>query len=106
MEPPAATIPPATSLCAQCGMCCNGVLFHTVRILPADSPGALSALGLKLKRKKGERLLLQPCPAHRDTCCSIYESRPQRCRLFECRQLQRLAAGEITEAMATEKIHE
>jgi len=87
-------------------MCCNGVLFHRVRLQPADSPKELAALGLKLKRKQGQHYLLQPCPAFRETHCSIYASRPERCRIFECRQLQRVSAGEITEAMALEKIRE
>lgn len=94
----------ATRLCAACGMCCNGVLFHTVRILPEDSVGELSALGLKLKRKRGERWLFQPCPAHGKNGCSIYAQRPQRCRRFECRQLQRVAMGEISEAEALAQI--
>ena len=94
------------SLCVKCGLCCNGVLFHTVRLQPADSPKALAALGLKLKRKKGAHYILQPCPAWQDAQCSIYAARPERCRLFECRQLQRVAAGETTEAAALEKIHE
>ena len=96
----------ASRLCASCGMCCNGVMFHFVRLQPADSPKALAALGLKLKRKRRQDCILQPCPAYRDACCSIYEERPVRCRAFECRQLQRVAAGTITEAAAREKITE
>lgn len=87
-------------------MCCNGVMFHTVQLQPADSAKELAALGLKLKRKKGENFILQPCPQYRNSQCSIYAVRPQRCRLFECRQLKRVVAGEITEAMAMEKIAE
>lgn len=96
----------AARLCAACGMCCNGVLFHTVRILPEDSVGELSARGLKLKRKRKERWLLQPCPAHESNGCSIYAQRPQRCRRFECRQLQRVALGEISEAGALVQIED
>ncbi len=96
----------ASRLCSACGMCCNGVMFHTVRMQPGDSAKALSALGLKLKRKKGQHYILQPCPAYRDSQCSIYAARPERCRIFECRQLKRVASGEITEAMALEKIRE
>ena len=96
----------ASRLCAACGMCCNGVMFHTVKLQPADSAKALAALGLKLKRKKGANFILQPCPQYRASQCSIYAVRPERCRLFECRQLKLVAAGEITEAMAREKIDE
>ena len=40
-------------LCAACGLCCNGVVFHTVRLQPGDSAKSVAALGLKLKRKQG-----------------------------------------------------
>jgi len=96
----------ASRLCQACGLCCNGVMFHTVRLQPNDVPSELAALGLKLKRKRGQNWLLQPCPAHCDGQCSIYAQRPARCRLFECRQLQRVGTGEITEAMALEKIQD
>jgi hypothetical protein len=65
----------AARLCSQCGMCCNGVIFHRVRLQVADSPKELAALGLKLKRKRGQHYFLQPCPAFRETHCSIYASR-------------------------------
>ena len=94
------------NLCHECGLCCNGVMFHTVRLQPADSAKALAALGLKLKRKKGAHYILQPCPAWRDCQCSIYAARPERCRLFECRQLQRVATGATTAAAALEKIRD
>jgi Fe-S-cluster containining protein len=95
----------AARLCAQCGLCCNGVMFHTVQLQPGDSARELAALGLKLKRKQGRHFILQPCPAFQNSQCSIYAARPERCGRFECQQLKRLAAGEITEAMASEKIH-
>ena len=81
-------------------------MFHTVQLQPGDSAKDLAALGLKLKRKQGQHYILQPCPAFKESRCSIYESRPQRCRLFECRQLQRVESGETTEALALEKIRE
>jgi uncharacterized protein len=82
------------------------VLFHQVRLQPGDSARELAALGLKLKRKRGQDCILQPCPAHREGECSMYLQRPERCRLFECRQLKRVASGEITEADALAKITE
>ena len=96
----------ASRLCAGCGMCCNGVMFDLVRLQAGESPKAFAALGLKVKRKRGESHIVQPCPAHRDAQCSVYAGRPERCRIFECRQLQRVASAEITEAMAREKIGE
>lgn len=81
-------------------------MFHRVRLQPGDSVAKLTALGLKLKKRKKQHYLLQPCPAFQGTHCSIYAARPERCRLFECRQLKRVIAGEITEAKALERIHE
>lgn len=104
------TVPPpasaASRLCQACGLCCNGVMFHRVRLQPGDSARELEALGLKLKRKQGQEFLRQPCSAHCEMKCSIYLQRPERCRLFECRQLQRVAAGELTEAAALENIRD
>jgi len=94
----------ASRLCARCGMCCNGVMFDIVRLQAGESPKALAALGLKVKRKRGHSHIVQPCTAHRDSQCAVYEERPARCRLFECLQLQRVASGEITEDVAQEKI--
>ncbi|MEO7319834.1 MAG: YkgJ family cysteine cluster protein [Chthoniobacteraceae bacterium] len=96
----------ASRLCSACGLCCNGVMFHTVKMQAGDSPKELAALGLKLKRKSSGQYLLQPCPAFCGTHCSIYDSRPERCRMFECQQLKRVAAGETTETAALECIRE
>ncbi len=96
----------ATDLCSACGLCCNGVLFYSVRLQEKDSPKELIGLGLKLQRKKKQYSLLQPCPAFCGTYCSIYEHRPTRCRAFECVQLRQLAAGETTEVTALQRISE
>jgi len=61
-------------------------------------------LGLTLKRKPGLTTFRQPCSAHQNNQCAIYENRPQRCRLFNCQQLLRVALGEITQSAAQETI--
>jgi hypothetical protein len=97
---------PAARLCAACGMCCNGVLFYSVVLQPADAARKLAVLGLKVKRRRNEQQILQPCPAHQGSSCAIYDQRPERCRIFACRQLRAVEAGEISEAAALEKILE
>ncbi len=96
----------AARLCAECGLCCNGAMFHMVILQPGENPRALAALGLKIKRKHSLAYMPQPCRAHVGGCCTVYEQRPQRCRIFECRTLTRLANDEITETAALEKIHD
>jgi uncharacterized protein len=90
----------ASRLCVSCGMCCDGTMFHIVRMQPADSVAALNVLGLKLKKKKGQNCIEQPCPMLKQQRCSIYLGRPERCRLFECQQLQRVRDATITEEQA------
>lgn len=90
----------ASRLCLACGLCCNGVLFQIVRLQPGDSVKQLEALGLKLNRKKHEPYFRQPCRLLKDCTCTQYAARPSRCRLFECRQLRRLADGEVSEVAA------
>lgn len=96
----------ASELCAQCGMCCNGVLFDQMRVQEGDSVRALTALGLKLKRRGAEASFFQPCPVHREGSCAIYPHRPVRCREFVCRQLLLLEADETSSASVLGKIQE
>ncbi|MBC8001096.1 MAG: YkgJ family cysteine cluster protein [Opitutaceae bacterium] len=96
----------AARLCAACGLCCNGVLFTIVQLQPGDSPKELAALGLKLTHKKKRHFFQQPCPMFRDSRCAIYQERPQRCRLFECRQLKQVTSGQSTEEAALATIQD
>ena len=96
----------ASRLCVTCGMCCDGTLFHIVRMQPSDSVAALNVLGLKLKKKKGQNCIEQPCQMLKQQQCSIYSGRPERCQLFECQLLKRFAEGTITEANAAVTISE
>jgi hypothetical protein len=90
---------PVKTLCLQCGLCCNGVLFADVRREPAD--------GSILFVQHGPRVP-QPCPAFKsgDCTCTIYAERPARCRKFECKQLLAVKAGGKTIEAALRRIGE
>ncbi|MDB6003114.1 MAG: Flagellin N-methylase [Prosthecobacter sp.] len=90
----------ASRLCAACGMCCDGTMFQIVRMQPGDVPAELGKLGLKIRCRDGEYFMEQPCSALRENCCTVYEQRPLRCRLFNCQQLGRVENGETTESEA------
>ena len=79
-------------------------MFHSVELQSLDRAKELISLGMKLKKKRKQVFILQPCPAHKGSCCSIYDQRPQRCRIFECRQVLLIRSGEITVPNALEKI--
>lgn len=98
--------PTFSHLCKNCGLCCDGSLFPTVRLQPGDSSQTLKALGFRIQYKKKFQFFDQPCIAFQNHCCSIYQDRPARCRLFACTQLTRLSSGETTEEIALKKIQE
>jgi len=87
---------PTDTLCLQCGLCCNGVLFADVRPEPGDKSHLFA----------GRSRVNQPCPAfdHGTCACAIYAERPARCRKFECRQLLGVQADEITTDDALKRI--
>ena len=98
--------PILSQLCNSCGLCCDGSLFPTVRLQPGDSSQELKALGFRIQYKKKFQFFDQPCVAFKNHCCTIYQERPTRCRLFACTQLKRLSSGETTEEIALKKIQE
>ncbi|NOS71719.1 MAG: YkgJ family cysteine cluster protein [Verrucomicrobia bacterium] len=87
------------TLCLQCGLCCNGVLFADVRRERGDDSPLFAQHGPRVP---------QPCPAfnHGDCTCALYADRPARCRKFECKQLLAVRAGAKTAEAALKKIRQ
>ena len=87
----------ANSLCLECGLCCNGVIFADVQLRPEDAAARLRALGLALvgKSRAGIEKFRQPCPAFGGCKCNIYSERPAYCREFECLMLKSVKAGDV-----------
>lgn len=99
-------LPPPATLCHQCGLCCNGVLFSNLKLQPSDNLESLAQLGLHpLKRGQSFRIP-QPCPALQGTLCTIYSERPSYCRQFECRLLQKVNARQLSLAQAERVVAE
>ncbi len=91
-------------LCPNCALCCNGVLFADVRLRGDDDASRLAALGVPLKQRGVVVRFHQPCSCLDGNRCRIYADRPERCRTFECRLLQRTQGGETTETSALRSI--
>lgn len=105
--PEAVTIDDAVAaLCPNCGLCCNGVLFGDVELQQSDSSSELAEHGMQFFRKGRKLCFSQPCACFDGRHCRAYFIRPERCRAFECRLLQRVAAGKISLPAAREKISE
>jgi Fe-S-cluster containining protein len=94
------------TLCPHCALCCNGVLFADVRLQAEDDAPRLAALGVTLETRGKLARFSQPCSCLEGKLCRIYEDRPTRCRTFECRVLQRVQAGEVTERAALKSIQD
>jgi hypothetical protein len=90
-----------------CGLCCDGTLFHQVRLEPDGEADKLSACGLEIvSDQKNAPAIRQPCSAHKNCACSIYAERPSSCRSFQCKLLKRFKRNEIPQAEALAIIRE
>jgi len=98
--------PAAQSICLKCGLCCNGVIFADVKLLPQDSRAQVRSLGLAATKtssandKKPVWRFPQPCAAYSGCRCEIYDARPAYCRQFECLLLKKLNQGRVTRSEA------
>ena len=57
----------SNSLCLECGLCCNGVIFADVQLEPEDDARRLRSLGLKFAANRKSQIVnhkfAQPCAA-------------------------------------------
>jgi Fe-S-cluster containining protein len=93
-------------LCPACGLCCSGALFGDVELQRGDNAAALQKLGLNIETKGRKLVFAQPCSCLSGDLCTIYASRPNRCRTFECRLLKRAEAGEISLTAALRRVRQ
>ncbi len=84
-----------STLCLDCGLCCDGTLFRHVVISEAERT-ELVTLGIGVGVKRREPVMWLPCGKLDGKCCTIYEQRPGGCRRFVCALGQRLVAKEVT----------
>ena len=83
-----------SSLCLECGLCCDGTLFRHVGVTPAERE-QLVPLGIGVGTKRRRDVMWLPCGKLDGKCCTIYEARPGGCRRFVCHLGKRLEAKEL-----------
>jgi hypothetical protein len=99
--------PNSNSLCLECGLCCNGVIFANVQLQPGDNAARLKSIGLAISSrssKAGVQQFKQPCTAFDGCECQIYSERPKYCRQFECLLLKSVKAGHTNPSSAPKVI--
>ncbi len=98
----------SNSLCLECGLCCNGVIFANGQLQPSDDVKRLRSLGLRFapnaKSQVRNPKFLQPCAAFDGCRCDIYSERPHYCRQFECLLLKSVNDGRTEKAAALRTI--
>jgi uncharacterized protein len=92
-----------SDLCLDCGLCCNGTVFSHVGLKLYEITNAPMA-ELKVERRGHRFHFFQPCPAHRDDGCSVYDRRPDACQRFECDLLKDVQLGRIALAQARQVV--
>jgi Fe-S-cluster containining protein len=94
----------SNSLCLQCGLCCNGVIFADVQLQADDDAARLKSLGLRFASSQKSNIkiqkFLQPCNAFDGCRCGIYSDRPRYCRDFECLLLKQVTQGRVSRSAA------
>ena len=81
-----------SSICVDCGMCCDGTLFAQAPLRPEDHAppaGVHSAVD-------EPSYFRQPCAALDHRACTIYHDRPTVCRNYRCELLKAVESGSTT----------
>jgi len=99
MSSPAVPMEATQSLCKSCGLCCGGALFFRAEVKPGELD-ALVSLGLYVSRDETGPHFTLPCTMLDGTCCTIHKTKPEVCRNYRCRVLERLESGELTAGRA------
>ena len=92
-----------STLCQACGLCCQGQLYAWVSLLPQEVALAES-WPVEMVRHEAASGFKQPCGCFQDQRCTVYAQRPQTCVNYRCQLLRGLGQGEITQAVALERV--
>jgi hypothetical protein len=95
--------PNGPNLCRACGFCCDGTFF-SYGGLADEEVDRVRKRRLVMAEKDERPAFRQPCTAHDGDACTIYDDRPQCCRAYRCRLLERVEQGEVSWAHAVDRI--
>jgi Fe-S-cluster containining protein len=92
-----------TTICAGCGLCCDGSLFSHVIVKEEDREAVVSAK-LPISELENTPIFKLPCAKLKDGMCSVYAIRPTTCQRYRCKLRKAVDKGEVGEAEARLKI--
>ena len=86
----------ANKLCKNCGVCCDATLFPSVTIFNREINKVEKAGVTVYERTRGNFVFDQPGSCFSGGICSIYASRPEKCRSFFCILQRKVLNGSIS----------
>lgn len=96
----------SSALCLACGMCCDGTLHRSGRLVDEDDADRAHALGLAIVQTDGHRGFAMPC-ARFDRCCTAYGvARPRVCAQYFCEPLLAFRRGDLPLEEARARVEE
>src|SRR4051812_25936286 len=93
-------------LCQLCGLCCDGSLFSYVSLSPDEATALIErdvAVGM---RDDGNYRLPQRCSALDGSRCTVYDARPNGCRVYVCQLATALEQNEVSLDEASSRVRE
>jgi len=84
-------------------MCCNGTLYGRAKVASGEE-GRIVDEGLELVTAEDKNYFRLPCRFESCGRCTIYETRYEVCRSFQCALLRRVEAGEVDLASAASTV--
>jgi len=94
------------NICLDCAVCCDGTIYTSVPVGPADDLEPLRATGVHWMKVEDRTAFRLPCSAVAGGCCSIYDRRPAVCREVSCLLRLRFDAGIVSFDDARSRIDE
>ena len=92
-----------SQLCVRCGMCCDGTLFNRA-IVDEGEEARMKASGLQIFDQDGQSFFRLGCSHLSCSRCTIYETRFNICRTFDCALLRRVKDGSVGVIEAQKKV--
>jgi Fe-S-cluster containining protein len=76
--------------CQLCAACCQNIILPLERIFDKDIIRWIEYHNLEVIEEGGRQCvkISNPCSKLKDNRCSIYEDRPENCKLFKCKKYE------------------
>ena len=82
-------------ICSECGLCCTGALHQRVPLQEDEVKRVVKHMPHSIFRIQGQPKMKLPCVSRQGNICTMYNERPNRCRAYQCKLLDKYISGLI-----------